>query len=348
MKLELPYLMSDRDRHGNRRFYVRRKGKPKIRLRGRPGSTSFLKQYQAALDGPETTTSGTLAWLCEEYYRTPEFRALNRDTQNVRRAHLTSICQRALPNGTLLGKLPFAKIEAKNVRQIRDQWAEVGPDAANGRVKALRMLLGWAIEAEHMTGRNPARDIPKLKGNPDGFHTWTVEEVEQYRTRHPIGSKARLALELLLFTGTRRSDVVKLGRQMARGGWLSWTETKGYERQVKESAVPILPALQAVIDASPTGDMIYLVTEFGKPFTVAGFGNKMRDWCNQAGLPHCSAHGLRKAGATFAAENGATEHQLMAIYGWSSPKQAAHYTRNASRRRMAGDGMRLLVMKESV
>lgn len=64
--------------------------------------------------------------------------------------------------------------------------------------------------------------------------------------------------------------------------------------------------------------MTYLVTAFGRPFTANGFGNKFRDWCNEAGLPHCAAHGLRKAGATIASDNGATTSELMAIYGWES------------------------------
>lgn len=88
--------------------------------------------------------------------------------------------------------------------------------------------------------------------------------------------------------------------------------------------------------------MTFLVTEFGAPFSDAGFGNWFRDRCDEAGLPQCSAHGLRKTGATIAAENGATEHQLMAIYGWESPKQAARYTRKANRKRLAGDAMHLV------
>ena len=85
------------------------------------------------------------------------------------------------------------------------------------------------------------------------------------------------------------------------------------------------------------------MTAFGKPFTAKGFGNWFRKRCNEAGLRHCAFHGLRKAGATIAAENGATEHQLMAIYGWESPKQAALYTRKANRKRLAGDAMHLLI-----
>ncbi len=148
------------------------------------------------------------------------------------------------------------------------------------------------------------------------FHTWTIDEVHQFEHKHPIGSKARLALALLLYTGVRRSEVVELGRQMERGGAPHISEKKGANSRAlgrKKSAapkwhvLPILPALRAVIDATPSGTLAFLVTSFGQPFTAAGFGNKFRAWCNEAGLQHCSAHGLRKAGATIAAENGATE-----------------------------------------
>lgn len=150
----------------------------------------------------------------------------------------------------------------------------------------------------------------------------------------------------MLYTGARRSDVVRLGRQMERDGVLAFTEAKGRVHAVKQRMLPILPELRAALDATPSGHLTYLVTEFGKPFTPAGFGNWFRRRCNEAGLPHCSAHGLRKAGATIAANNGATEHQLMAIFGWQSPKQAARYTEAANRAKLAADAMHLLVVEQ--
>ena len=176
-----------------------------------------------------------------------------------------------------------------------------------------------------------------------GVHTWTVDEVHRFEKRHPIGTKARLALGLLLYTGVRRSDAVRLGPQMERAGWLCFTETKGQARKRKERKIPIIPELRILIDATPSGHLAYITTQFGKPFTAAGFGNWFRRRCDEVGLTHCSAHGLRKAGATNAAENGATEHELMAIFGWDSPKQAALYTRAADHKRLAGAAMHKLV-----
>jgi integrase len=104
-----------------------------------------------------------------------------------------------------------------------------------------------------------------------------------------------------------------------------------------------LPELREIIAASPCGDLTYLVTHFNRPYTSNGFGNAFREWCDAANLPKCSAHGLRKAGAVLAAENGATESQLQAIFGWESMSQAAHYTRAARRNKLAADAMHLIV-----
>src|SRR5262249_38795763 len=126
---------------------------------------------------------------------------------------------------------------------------------------------------------------------------------------------------------------------------LKFVQTKNSRRKPVTIEVPILPELQRVLDASPCGDLTYLITEYGRPFTVWGFGNWFRHRCRKAGVPG-SAHGLRKAGAATAAENGATSQQLMAIFGWLSLDEAERYTRAAARRPMAGDAMGLLVRKD--
>jgi len=102
------------------------------------------------------------------------------------------------------------------------------------------------------------------------------------------------------------------------------------------------PELTRIIEATPSSELTFLTTEYGKPFTAAGFGGWFRDRCDEAGLPHCSAHGLRKAGAARAAENGATAHELMAIFGWLTLKEAERYTAAAQRRRLAKNATRLL------
>ena len=358
VKVELPNLLRDKDRHGNLRTYYRRKGQRMIRLHAAPGTPEFIAEYQRARDGETTparprtvkAAAGSLRGFVTGYYESANFRTLDASTQRVRRGLLDAICESKAKAGMRRGDLPLARMEPRHIRELRDQKLDL-PEAANGRVKALRRLFAWAIEYD-LADRNPAADVAYLSGSREGFYTWTVEEVSQFERHHPIGSKARLALALLLYTGVRRSDVVKLGRQMERDGILHFTEKKGADSRAlgrkkssvpKRRVLPILPALRAVIDATPSGTLTYLVTSFGQPFTAAGFGNKFRTWCNAAGLPQCSAHGLRKAGATIAAENGATPHQLMAVFGWTNIKQAEGYTRTANRERLASEAMPLLM-----
>src|SRR5262249_41303724 len=82
--------------------------------------------------------------------------------------------------------------------------------------------------------RNPDRDVPYFKTGSTGYHTWTPAEVRQFEERHPIGTKAWLALSLLLFTGQRRSDITRFGRQHVRDGEITFTQYKGRNRKPKQ------------------------------------------------------------------------------------------------------------------
>ena len=97
---------------------------------------------------------------------------------------------------------------------------------------------------------------------------------------------------------------------------------------------------------TPSPHLTYLTTQFGRPFSTKGLGNWFSDRCTKAGLPQCSAHGLRKAGATIAADNGATEKQLMALFAWESASQAAHYTKRANRKKLAGQAAPLIAIEQ--
>ncbi len=119
---------------------------------------------------------------------------------------------------------------------------------------------------------------------------------------------------------------------------------KNKHRKPKHREIPILPILRAELDANPSGHLAYIVSEWDRPYASSkAFGNRFKSWFKQAGLPHCTAHGLRKAGATRAADNGATEHQLMAMFAWDSPKQAALYTKKANLKRLAAEAMHKLM-----
>jgi integrase len=343
--IDLDYLSRERDRHGNIRWYFRRAGR-RIRIRETPGTVAFMVAYEAAKAQTEPavpkTQPNTFEWLGALYLASSEFKRLDARSQRLRASILKSCFAEPFTPGSdaRFGQCPVAALEAKHVKALRDKKASL-PGAANNRLKYLSSMFTWAVENDHMK-TNPARDVKPLGYESDGFHTWTIEEIRQFTARHPLGTKAHLALALLFYTGARRGDAIHFGRQHVRSGVLRFVPSK--TKHLRSTAVEfdVHPALTRIIAASPTGDMTFLVTEAGNAFTPAGFGNWFRDRCNEAGLRQCSAHGLRKALATLVAERGGTDRQLMALHGWSTPAQATTYTRAADKRRLATDALALL------
>lgn len=344
------YCIEDKDRYGKIRIYLRRPGQKKILLTGIPYSEPFMEAYRVGMGGTAIEVApslrmavhGTFRWLTLQYFESAEYKRLDDRVKRVRRQILERIWDEPIATGNprKVGDCPVPAMTRRAIIVLRDRYADT-PEAANSRVKAMRQVFanGMFLEppaCEH----NPARDVPYLaSNNPDGFHTWTLGEVEQYEATHPIGTKARLAMALLLFVAQRRSDVVLFGKQHAQKGWLIFTQFKNRKKKPIRLAVPIRPELQTIIDASPCGELTYLVTEFGKPFTANGFGNKFREWCDAAGLPQCSAHGLRKAAAARLAELGATEKEIMAITGHTTTKEIVRYTKGAQQRLLATHAM---------
>jgi integrase len=343
---KLRFLLQERLPSGAVRIRFRRKGSPTITLNAPPGTDDFMKEYLVALEGnaqpkkqPERrqhAAIGTLRWLIAQYYGSAEFKRLEPHTQHVRRLILDRLCQSADANGVRRGDKPYAQMEPRNVRMLRDEKAET-PEAANQVVKMLRQVFAYAVVADLAKG-NPAKEVPYLKSGKEGFHTWTIDEVYRFEERHPIGTKARLALALMLYTGQRRSDIIQFGRQHVKNGWLKITQQKNRNRAPITIEIPILPELQTAIDASPCGDLTFLVTEYGRPFTSNGFGNWFRDRCIEAGVPG-RAHGLRKATATRLAELGASDREIMAVTGHQTAKEVDRYTKAARRKVLAESAM---------
>jgi integrase len=195
-------------------------------------------------------------------------------------------------------------------------------------------LFRWALKAG-LIKVDPTLGVhnPPRK-RTDGFIPWTEEHAKTYEACWPIGTRQRVWLDVLLYTGLRRGDAVRVGRQHVRAGSIK-TEKSGF---IIEVPVFILPVLQKTLDAGPCGDLTFVAGANGRPLTKESFGNEFKAACKAAGVPG-SAHGVRKLAATRMANNGATEAQLMAVFGWTDPKMAAHYTRTADRRRLAAEAM---------
>ncbi len=334
-----PYLHREVTRHGVTTWYVRRHHGARIRLMAEYDTPEFWTQYRAAIEGEphpkKGPKTGSLSWAIDRYRASSAWAGLASATRRQRENIYLHVVKSA-------GEEPLGNITQKTIILGRERRAS-RPHSANNFLKAMRGLFDWATGDGKLVKTNPCTGVKLLKGANDehGFHTWNEDEVTTFEAKWPVGTRQRLAFDLLLYTGLRRGDVVKLGKQHLRDGLL----TIRTEKTGETVFLPLLSPLERSIDATKTGDLAFLITESGHPFVKESFGNWFRKACSDAGCPG-SAHGLRKAGATRAAENGATDRQMMALFGWTTPKMASLYTRAADRKKLAEEAAKLLVRKQ--
>jgi len=329
-----PHIETFLTRHGKRLWYFHVRGHSRIRLPDEYGTPEFMAAYRAALAqhiSGEAKTGRTLAWLIGQYQISPAWEGLAKETKKQFKYQLANMKKRA-------GDAPIEQITPASVAAGRDARA-AKPTDANKYLKCSSALYRFAVDRRWMPS-NPAKGIAKIKVKSEGFHTWTEDEALRFEERWPVSTRERLAFDLLVYTGVRISDVVRLGRQHTRGGEITITTEKSRNMGAPvEVTITILPPLVASIAAAPTGDMNYLVTAKGTAFAKESFGNWFREVCREAGVPG-SSHGLRKLAAVRMAQNGATEAELNAVFGWAEgSSESATYVRKANRAKLARAGV---------
>ena len=333
MRKPPPYVQQFTDRHGGARFYFRRPGYKRVPLPGLPWSPEFMAAHEAAMTGETVpvaaarTKPGSIDDLVARYYVSAGFKALRPISQ---RGYRNVIERFRAEHG---GK-SVVGIQREHVEAILAKLAD-RPAAANRLRKMLKLLMGFSIE-QKMRRDNPTLGIKKTGKPTAGFHSWTEAEIVRFEARHPAGSRARLAFDLLLYTAQRREDVRVLGRQHLRGGKIALRQSK----TGTEVIIPIHADLAESLAGVAATQMTFLLTEQGKPFTAAGFTNWFRDRAKEAGLPPgVSPHGLRKAACRRLAEAGCSAIEIMSISGHKSLSECQRYVEAANREKMAETAM---------
>ena len=332
-----PHLRLQTTRHGKRVWYVRlRNGGPRTRLKADYGTEEFWRQYHAAITGelvvqkPDAgARQGTLAWLIERYRETTSWTDLSHATRRNRENHFKKVVKTA-------GDKPYRAITHADMVAGRDRRAAT-PAQARNFLDAMRGLFKWAKSAQHVA-LDPTEGVANPKRRKGaGFPIWTEADAEAYDKRWPIGTRERVWRDVLFYTGLRRGDAVRLGRQHVRDE----VATLRTEKSRGEVTVylPILPILKRTLDAGPTGELAFICGKKGGALTKESFGNLFKDACIAAGIANKSAHGCRKIAATRAADDGATVAQLNAIFGWKGTAMASLYTEEADRKRLAREAM---------
>lgn len=321
------YVSSFVDRHGKERFRFRRFGVS--RYLPPPGSKEYRIAYHEALNGIaglDRVRRGSINDLVARYYQSIPFRNMGPSWQRTVRQVLEAFREE-------YGNDRVRDFRPKDINAIVAKKIERGTSAAKRLREVLLRLFEFAV-ADEMRTDNPVKLAEKVAHKATGFHAWTEAEIEQYRERWPLGTKARLALELMLWTGLRRGDARLLappvnGRFRIKAGKTGkWVEM----------GVPA--QLQYAINAMPEIGETLLTTDYGRPFTAAGLGNKIREWCDEAGLKHCTAHGLRKALARRGAELGLSQQELKAVGQWENDSIVRGYVESANRTRLADGAIR--------
>lgn len=349
MPRKLPrYCCSDRDAKGRLRLYVRKPGERKIRIRAEYGTDAFWVLYRDAMAGkiapkelphkPVEIDRKSLRGLCVAYFLSAEYARLAPRTRQIQRLTLERVCAHRNSKGDAFGTLPYARMEYRHVKSLRDAYRDK-PEAANQFVKVLRNLFAWAMEVD-LARENPARDVKKFPSSGDGFAAWSLADVHAFTARHPRGTPAYLALALMAYYGLRRSDVWRIGPANIVDGNLVFAEAKNAARARKTHRMAWLPELAAIVAETPHHPEAFVTTQAGKPFgSKESFGNIFAAWCREAGLKGLSAHGLRKFAMAEFAESGATNLEAAAVSGHRTTRMVDHYARSANRERLANEAL---------
>src|ERR1700677_1016062 len=338
-RLRLQFIHEFSDRHGKLRRYFRRPGNKAVPLPGIPASTEFMTAYQAALAemaapqkqiGAARTIAGTVQALVAAHLdcspnSTSPFKVLALETKRTRRNILENFREAHGDKRIYRAEVNGRRIMVMNREHVQRMVNEKNgtPFGQRNFLNTLRAMFKWAV-AEGRVPEDPTLGVTRQQIKSSGYRAWSEAEIEQYKLRHPPGTMARLAIELLLTTAARRGDVVKFGPQHVEGGTITFEQHKKDGDEEALVIVPLHPDFCTALAAMPSSNVIrltpamtFLTTSFGQPFkSAASFGNWFRDRCDEAGLPKgVSAHGLRKATARRLADLGCTAQQIAAVTG---------------------------------
>ena len=307
MKTRYPNVTVSADRHGKLRARWRKAGHNPVYLKTLPDQPGFEAELKAIASAKPIrdprVVPRSINDLVARYYRSADFAAKGGADDKRRRRGI--------------------------IEGFRDEYGNDKGRVIGGQVaatilrKQLRRLFALAKKLEWIPG-NPVEDADHVgQRKLTGFYSWTEADIAAYQQRHPPGSKARLALEIILWTGQRRGDARLFGPKHIVDGKINFQAAKNGA----DLWMPVARDLRRAIDATPSiGIKTFIVTEYGKTFTKDGFGNKFREWCDDAGLPQCTAHGLRKAISRRMAQTRGTDAEMMAVGGWKQSGEVRIYT----------------------
>lgn len=333
--VRLPYLHITRV--GRYQYAHYRRDGLRLKIAGAIGSPEFIEAYNrihAQFEKPSQAINpaGSLGELIRLYRLSPEYRQLGAATRGdydrvLRIFELGDEAAGVKPSA----HLPVATMPKAYLIQIRNQFDRT-PRKANYIIQVASILGNLAVDLEWRQ-TNPAENIRKLKTGA-GHRPWEEAEIAAYREHWPADSQERVAFELLLNTGQRRGDIIRMTRASLRDGWIS---VAAQEKTGARVDLPVSAALAAVLTPWLRGhDHLALLVDRGAPFRVRAFSGFMRAAFTAAGLPKtCTIHGLRYTTATVLHELGLDDGVIADVLGHETMAMAKKYRAKKRQTRIA-------------
>jgi integrase len=382
------------------------------RIKAEPGTPEFWRIYAALEAGqlpddhrpaPQATEAGdprkssrggrgSFRWVADLYLKAKDTEdAFIPQVRSRKVAVFNQFAEWISPHDgtrTPIGKWPVDKIESHHVGDYLTSLDDIG--RWNLHLDMLKPLFAWCCATTYEGRRLLDRLSPlhgmkrRLYRTADGRkripYAWTQDDVDAFKARHPVGSRARLAFDLIYHLWVRRSDVTRLGpdhlKEIEPGEWWwIFPEFKGARSSdPKTHRWPCDPELKASVDAyvatykrHPVQDVrcrsVYLTYvgngPIGKatkgqrelPFYLnegAWFNRYFRRWVAEAGLsPLCTPHGIRRGEAVEAGHSGDDINQIRARLGHSHVNMTMVYLKHQVDNRLAQEQMRAAAQRRA-
>jgi integrase len=348
-------------KNGHDRYYFRPKGyrgklpdvwkMPDCSVRDDRFVTAYAAAYNYYLDWlsqdvvEQPAYVGSLAEAAVKYKSSHEFGLLAPATRSIRRARLDGVID-------LYGTAQVCGLEQKHVKKDLSRFS------GHAQRNHLKMWRGFAkfLMSEYGIA-DPTDSVARAKvAHSDGHEPWSMDDIAMYRDAYAIDQSARLAMELLYWTGARCSDACRLGpRHVTKDGWLSFKQSKTggqvdipFDRPLPAFAqvdAGDLRMLHACLDAQTDKHMIFLSegqqrgANRGSHRDEKNLSNLISMRAKGCGLQNRTAHGLRKSRAIRWAELGATSVQIGAYTGHESLKEIERYIKKYNRRAALSGGV---------
>jgi integrase len=335
-KVRLKYLHCFTDRHGKPHYYFRYRGE-QWRIPA-PGTEGFATAYDGFLKHIKTNPlllgsnvefmPGSLAWAIEKFLASPLY---NERAETTKRNYRRVFDQLRKSYGAGL----LRDLQPRHIRKIRNEIAAKSTTGADIAMSLISMLWEFAVEQLGLDelGADPTHGVKRVHKVAHEHEPCPPELIDRFlREARP---SLCWAVKLALYTGQRRSDLVKM----------KWSQFDGEFIEVRQQktgallSIPCHKELRTELETMPRVAETILVGERGAPLTGDSLSVMVRKALREMGVDGYAVHGLRKNAAVALADVGCDAFEIAAITGHRTTAMVAHYAKRHDQRRRARSAM---------